>query len=257
MKYFLNINAFDCSFRLFVNDLPALDMRKGGGVNTDFCINKFMINGKNEIQCFVKPFPGVEKIPSTAYVKIKVYTAVAPKVSPNEVKQIDTPEFKETDKSTLPEDYKLVDSFLGSGIADKLIRSGKSFTDSPELRLEVMRRYIETWSLFKDKNLQQIKNLFSIRDKELALLLGTNEQEQVSETMDDYSDYLSNNELDLWPMNKDKMDFKIYFNSKIVCYELKNGNSPICFVNNSEKYAVYIPMFFARNSVNNNLEIIR
>ncbi len=257
MKYFINIDSFDCSWRLFINDIPVFDLRRGGNFNADICINKFMVNGKNEVSCLVKPFPGIEKIPTTAYLKFNIYTGDSPKNNKVNIKEIKTPEFTETEDAPLPSEHKLADSFSGNGIADSLIQSGEILRDTPELRRELINKYDEIWGLFESKNIAAIKDVFFHRDTELSVLESASLSELTEDTEDDYSTYMNNSELELWAINREKLDFKLYFKGKLACYELKNGNSPLCFVNNIEKYAIYIPMFFSRNVGSKDLIVIR
>ena len=231
MKYYLKISAFDCSLFLYINDIPCIDMRRSGNVNTTVPINKFLVNNKNEFKCLIKPAIGQEALTQTTSVKANIFTAIDPQGEKTIVKEIETPKFEETEENPMPSDYNLTEVFFSEGIPDSLIRSGLTITDTTDFRSELMDKYDEIWGYFKNNQMDRIKIFFKRRDQELALLLNKNPGEQEKDTENDYSNYLTTSGLELWQMKKEIMGFKIYFHGQLACYELKNGNSPLCFVN--------------------------
>lgn len=257
MRHYLKISAFDCGFFLYVNDIPCVDMRRSGNVNTTIMLNKFLINKKNEFKCLIKPAIGQEALTQTTSVKATIFTAIDPNGEKTILKEIATPKFEMTEENPIPPDYSLIDIFFTENIPDSLIKSGLTILDTPDFSLKLMDKYDEIWRYFKNNEMDKIKAFFRTRDQELDLLFNNNSGEQAKETVEDYSNYLMNSGLELWQMKKEIMVFKVYFNGQLACYELKNRNSPLCFVNNIENYTVYIPMYFQFNAITKSFIVIR
>lgn len=257
MKYHINLSAFDCSFYMYINDIPFLDMRRAGNTSTTMFLNKFLVNNSNVLTAKLNPAPGEDALSASSYLRASIYyedTATKEKIV---IKEISTPVFGSDDKIPVPDFFNLIDYFIVESIPDDRLLSGTVITDSVDFQELLMKKYDLIWKYFQEKDMANIKTFFNERDIDYGRVFEKRIGQQEAETEEDYANYLNNSSLDLWVMKKEKMVFKIYLNGKLACYELKNGNSPLCFVNNAEQYAIYIKMYFQLNPITNDFVVIR
>jgi hypothetical protein len=216
-----------------------------------------LVNYSNVLTAKLNPAPGEDALSASSYLRASIYyedTATKEKIV---IKEISTPVFGSDDKIPVPDFFNLIDYFIVESIPDDRLLSGTVITDSVDFQELLMKKYDLIWKYFQEKDMANIKTFFNERDIDYGRVFEKRIGQQEAETEEDYANYLNNSSLDLWVMKKEKMVFKIYLNGKLACYELKNGNSPLCFVNNEEQYAIYIKMYFQLNPITNDFVVIR
>ena len=256
--YTIKINCNDCNFILIVNDRPVLDFSRGANINTELPVNTFLQNGQNAFNCKIVPPKGQEIMPESARVKITIIENNGDSNNPSkELVTVNTPSFKPEDGEQPPTQSELHGNFLAVVYFTSILPLGADFIFSEFLKNEIFQAYMNLRDAFKNKDISEVMRLLSLKIKEYSGLKGTSLIDMENEMREDYLRYINDATLELWEFTIDKVHLKIYGHNKLACLEVKNGNQPICFINRPDHIAIYIPVYFYRNSQNKMLEIIR
>jgi len=256
--YSFQIKCSDCNFQLSINDRPLYELNRGSNVNTELPINTFLLSAKNKFCCTITPPQGFNSIPETAKLSLNLLQNTINSNQPsNQIASFETGSYK-VDPDNPP---KIKDTLSGgiNSIVDykSIFESANDITNSETVKFEIYNKYVTIWKLFKDKKIDDILALFNQKNIETANLTGTKVSEIVEEIKKDYEYYVNDSSLELWEFAPDKVSLKIYGYNKLACLEVANGNQPICFLNRKDRIAIYIPLFFFKNSRTNEFEIIR
>jgi hypothetical protein len=256
--YTLKINCNGCNFNLMVNDRSLLKLDRGSNINTEIPCNTYLNNGLNEFICNITPTQGQENLSETSFVKIMIMEVDESNAnSSKEISSFDTPSFKPEEGKQPYTQFDLVGKFSVTINFISLCNTGVQFVHSDYLHNELFIAYMELWQAFKSRNIDKVMRLLSLKIKESAGLKGSSVDEMEKEMRADYLNYMNDSSLQLWEFTPEIVFLKIYGYNKLACLEVKNGNQPICFINRADHLAIYIPVYFFRNPVNQVLEIIR
>jgi hypothetical protein len=241
-----------------VNDRPLLNFNRGSNINTEIPFNTFLNNGINEIWCKIIPPRGQDILSDTAFVRITILESGLNNSEPSrELNKFNTPSFKADQDSGPYAQYILETRFTVSILYNSVLSAGLDFISSGTLQIELFQAYMEFREAFQTKNIDKVMRLLTLKINETAALKGTSPAEMENEIRADYLGYISDPSLELWEFTEDKVFLKIYARGKLACLEVKNGNQPLCFINRTDHIAIYIPLYFFRDSVSAQLKVIR
>lgn len=256
--YNLRINCVDCNFTLSINDIKFLEFRTGANLNTELPINTFLHNGINLISCEIHPTTGIKNLPEIATVKIVITkTDNDTNASEKIISTFTTPLFSHSEKAIPITKYLLNGEFIASVVYNSRLKDGLTISTSDFTIKELFNNYMYIFNLFRVKDLDGVIQKLKTKIIETASLKGIDQNELEKEIRLDYETYLNDASLELWEFTLEKLTLKLYYANKLACFEIKNGNQPICFINREAHYSIYIPFYFYRNPDSNKFEIIR
>jgi len=255
-NYYLIIKCVDCNFRLLVNDRPLYHLDRGANINTQLPINSFYLPAGNQFNCIITPVKGFNTISETSKLIIK-FIQDLPYGDSKEISSFETPSYKVDEKNPAKSSDNISGELNMSIPYKPVLSTGLSLNDALTLKNELYGKYYNVLILLKEKKVDEVVSLFSLRIKDIAGLNGQSESEITEGVKKDYQSYVDDSSLELWEFTIDKVFVKIYGNKKIACLEVANGNHPICFLNRKDRIAIYIPLYFFRNSTTQQLEVIR
>jgi len=241
-----------------VNDMPLLILNRSTSINTEIPGNTFLYNGINEFTCKIIPPRDQDVFSESAFVKISVIEGSASNANASrEINVFKTPSFKPEEGSEPYRQYSLEGKFSASIFYLSALPGGINFNISEYLQNELFQAYTELWNAFRVKDIDTVMRKLTLKIKETAGLKGSSLIEMEKEMRGDYISYMNNSSLQLWEFTIDKVFLKIYGRNKLACLEVRNGNQPLCYINRADHLAIYIPVYFYRNSQTQLLEVIR
>ena len=257
--YSFKVNCSDCNFRLSINDRTLYHLDRGANVNAELQINTYLLFANNKFNCEIVPPRGINTIPESANITLNLIqnTIGGGKGQGKTIATFQTPSYK-SDSKNPPKTNDGLSGDLKTIMAGKSVfETGLQINNNTALKTELYEKYRQISDLLKNEDIVSVLELFKTRNKDVAGLTGRKEEDIRTAIKKDYTSYVTDTSLALWDFSPEKVSVKIYGNNKLACLEVANGNQPICFINRKDRIAIYIPLYFFRNPISKELEIIR
>lgn len=250
--YFVEIKSSDCHFNLTINDRTVIRFDNAFNINVTIPLNTFLFDGKNRLACNIfSAYGKATPLAPPAQVKIRILQF------DQELLSLTTPSFVPAANTAPQMEYFFNQDFKAQVKFESHISKGIEIQNNEQMRKEIYSLYLSFWSNLKSRNISAVMRLLDLKNFECAHLRGISLEEETRELQRDYQYYINDSSLSLWEPSFEKVFLKVEGYNKVAHLELKNGNSPICFVNAPNRVAVYIPIFCYRAPETGLLQIIR
>ncbi len=255
--YSIDFYIAGCNFEFRINDAIVLNYLQGTPLKSEININEWIANGDNYFEIIFNNNQFSDVFDSNFNYTIKLYkrNINQPKSSREEITSfVGTYQEDSEPQSSL----SLSKHFQADVPFNKWKWLGSQvITDDFSNKNQIMAIYTEFWQALKSNELEKLLKMTSERTKEMATAYYMTVEDKTAINRESFIDSMngSNLGMDLYELDFEELDLKLFANNRLACFLDSNGNPPICYVNFELGFANYLPIKLCK--INNNFEIIR
>jgi len=247
--YTVQLDIAGCAYDVRVNGGPLYENAQGYPVTVELETNRWLRNGANELEFYLRPLQGQRNIDRDCRCKGVVYLREksADRDARTEVARLEYP-------GNSPQRREGPDTIIGARFSAQvpfgLFRwfTSTEIVDSDSTRAELVAELERFHALLASRDIDTALRRLAERDSEEAAAQYRTVAERTSDSRRVLTQLLDETEFMLQPTRTRNVRLRIFGSGHLARLDMPNGQSPLYFLSADRQRAGYVELVFRRDS---------